>query len=145
MSVMIGFNADPENPVQLCQGWMIQALPGTDLERFDRIRHHMDDRGFRELLSHESEADNYFEIIAKALIGDEEGYEGIQLEACPSPRFQCTCSREKMAAVMRAIPIPERMEMVKAKENVGINCQFCNKRYELTIDECIVAWNEKPA
>ena len=145
MSVMIGFNADPENPVHLCQGWMIQALPGTDIERFDRIRNHMDDRAFRNLLAHESESDSYFETIAKAVIGDEEGYEGIHMEALEPPRFQCTCSREKMAAVMRAIPITERMSMVQAGENIGINCQFCNERYELTINECIVAWNEKPA
>lgn len=144
MSVMIGFNADPQKPVQLCQGWMIQALPGTDLERFDRIRNHMDEKGFRELLRHESESDNYFETIAKSLVGDEEGFEGVYMEACAPPRFQCTCSRKKMAAVMRAIPIPERMEMVQAKENIRINCQFCNERYELTIEECIVAWNEKP-
>jgi molecular chaperone Hsp33 len=143
MAAMIGFKADPENPVELCQGWMIQALPGTDLERFDRIRHHMEDQGFRELLSHDSNSDNYFEEIAKALIGDEEGYEGIQVEACPAPKFECTCSKEKMSAVLRSIPIPERMEIVKRKEPVGISCQFCNERYEMTIDECIVIWNKK--
>ncbi len=145
MSVMIGFNPDPESPVRLCQGWMIQALPGTDLERFDRIRHHMDENGFRELLSHESDTDNYFEELAKSLIGDEEGYEGIQVEPCPVPRFACTCSKEKMSAVLRSIPIPDRMTIVKRDEPVGISCQFCNTRYEMTIGECIAAWNEKPA
>jgi molecular chaperone Hsp33 len=143
MSAMIGFNPDPENPIHLCQGLMIQALPNTDLERFDRLRRRLDDPGFRELISHESASEGYFEQIASALIGDEDGYEGIQKEECPAPRFKCTCNREKMAVVMRSIPIPERMELVKAKENIGIRCQFCNERYELTIDECIVAWNQK--
>ncbi|MDF7809062.1 Hsp33 family molecular chaperone HslO [Pontiellaceae bacterium B12219] len=145
MSVMIGFNPDPATPVALCQGWMIQALPGTDLERFDRIRRQMDDTGFRELLGHESASEGYFEQIAKALIGDEPGYEGIQMEACPAPEFKCTCNKEKMSAVLRSIPIPERMDIVKRKEPVGISCQFCNTRYEMSIDECIVAWNRKPA
>ncbi len=144
MSVMIGFQADPENPVQLCQGWMIQALPGTDLERFERIRQHMESDAFRKLLAHGSEADNYFEEIAKALVAGEEGYEGLQLEACPAPQFKCSCSREKMAAVLRSIPVPDRMTMVKRNEPVGISCQFCNHRYEMSIEECIVAWNTKP-
>ncbi len=144
MSAMIGFAPDPEHPVKLCQGWMIQALPNTDLERFDRIRRRMDEPGFRELLGHDSAAEGYFEQIAKSLIGDEKGFEGIQTEACPAPRFQCTCSREKMAAVVRSLPIPERMELVKKNEPVGIQCQFCNERYELTIEECIAAWNQKP-
>ncbi|MDF7823117.1 Hsp33 family molecular chaperone HslO [Pontiellaceae bacterium B12227] len=145
MSVMIGFNSDPAQPIALCQGWMIQALPGTDLERFDRIRQKMDANGFRELLGHESASEGYFEQIAKALIGEEEGFEGIQVETCPAPKFQCTCSKAKMAAVLRSIPIPDRMTIVKKGEPIGISCQFCNERYELSIDECIVAWNTKAA
>ncbi len=144
MSAMIGFNPDPKKPVHLCQGWMIQALPNTDLERFDRIRRHMEYPGFRELLGHGSEAEGYFEQIAKALIGDEPGFEGIHMESCPPPRFKCTCSKEKMGAVLRSIPIPDRMTIVKRNEPIGISCQFCNERYVMTIDECIQAWNQKP-
>jgi redox-regulated HSP33 family molecular chaperone len=47
-----------------------------------------------------------------------------------------------MTAVVRSLPIPERMELVKKNEPVGIQCQFCNERYELSIEECIVAWNQ---
>ncbi|MDD3275594.1 MAG: Hsp33 family molecular chaperone HslO [Kiritimatiellales bacterium] len=43
----------------------------------------------------------------------------------------------------RTLPIPERMELVQKKEPVKINCQFCNRHYELSIDDCIVAWNRK--
>ena len=143
MGVMIGFNPDPQNPVRLCQGWMIQALPGADLECFDRVRRRMDEPDFRELLGKESETDDYFEQIAHLLVAGEEGFEGIQMEACPAPQFQCTCNREKMALVLRSLPIPERMELVQKKEPVVIRCQFCNERYELSIEECIVAWNTK--
>ncbi len=143
MCVMIGFQPNPEQPVALCQGWMIQALPNTDLERFERILFHMGNFGFRDLLGHESAADSYFEQIANTLVGDEPGYKGIHMEALPAPRFKCTCNREKMYAVLRSIPIPDRMTMVKRKEPVGISCRFCNKRYNMTINECIVAWNQK--
>lgn len=144
MSVMIGFNPDPENPVALCQGWMIQALPNTDLERFDRIRRRMEDAGFRELLGHGSKSEGYFEQISKTLIGDEPGFEGIHMEAGPVPRFECTCNKDKMGAVLRSIPIPDRMTIVKRNEPIGISCQFCSERYEMSIEECIVAWNKKP-
>ena len=59
-------------------------------------------------------------------------------------RFRCTCSREKMGAVLRALPIPERMEMVQKKEPIAVLCHFCRERYVLTIEECIKAWNTKP-
>ena len=143
MSAMIGFQPDPETPVALCQGWMIQALPNTDLERFDRIRRRLDDPGFRDLLGQGSESDGYFEHLSKVLVGAEQGFEGIHMEACAAPQFKCTCSKEKMTAVLRSIPIPDRMTMVKKNEPVGISCQFCNTRYELSIEECVVAWNKK--
>ncbi|MDK2857907.1 MAG: molecular chaperone Hsp33 [Verrucomicrobiota bacterium] len=143
LNVMIGFNADPENPVRLCQGWMIQALPGTDLERFDRIRHRMEEPVFRKRLSRDSQSDSYFETITESLMTGEPDYQGIHLEESPSPRFACSCNREKMAAVVRTLSIPERMELVQKKETVRIQCRFCSKRYELTVDECIDAWNRK--
>jgi len=136
---IIGFNANPENPVSLCSGWMIQALPGTDLERFDRIRARMDDSAFRERLSRCAAP----EEAASILIADEPGFDGFYMEKCSAPRFFCPCNREKMGAVVRTLPIPERMELVQKKEPVKINCQFCNRHYELSIDECIGAWNRK--
>jgi molecular chaperone Hsp33 len=143
LSVMIGFNPDPENPVQLCHGWMIQALPRADLEHFERIRHRMEGFSFREMLGRANETDGYFESIANSLIDGDSGFAGLHMEACPAPRFACPCNREKMAAVVRTLPIPERMEIVKKGEPLVIQCQFCNQRYELTVDDCIAAWNQK--
>ncbi len=136
---IIGFNADPENPVRLCRGWMLQALPGTDLERFERLRRRMDEPAFRERLNRCDTP----EETASILIADEPGFDGFYMEDCPAPRFFCPCSRKKMEAVVRTLPIPERMELVQKKEPVRINCQFCNRHYELSIDECIAAWNRK--
>jgi len=139
ISAMIGFNADPENPVSLCQGWMIQALPGTDLARFDLIRRRMEEPAFREQLALATDC----ETLAGLLAVGESGFTGLHCEPGPAPRFFCPCNREKMEAVVRTLPIPERMELVQKKEPVKINCQFCNRRYELTMDECIAAWNRK--
>ena len=136
MAALIGFTSDPENPVNICQGWMIQALPDCDLELFERVRQRMDDPAFRDLLSQAAEP----EQAAALLVADEPDFEGFHMEACSEPRFVCPCSKEKMNAVVRTLPIPERMEIVKKKEPLTIQCQFCNERYELSIDDCIAAW-----
>ena len=140
LNVMIGFNADPANPVKLCQGWMIQALPRTDLERFDRVRRRMEEPAFRTLLGRTADC----EMLTRVLVAEESGFTGIHMEPGPAPRFFCSCNQEKMEAVVRTLPVPERMELVQKKEPVAIHCQFCNQRYVLTINECIVAWNRKP-
>jgi molecular chaperone Hsp33 len=144
LSVLIGFNADPLRPVQLCQGWMLQALPGASLERFERLRQRMESPAFRARLARTSEADGWFETLANTLADDEPGFAGVTMDAGPTPRFFCPCTREKMNAVVRTLPIPERMELVLKKEPVVIHCQFCNRRYELSIEECIAAWNARP-
>jgi molecular chaperone Hsp33 len=141
MTALIGFNADPENPVRICQGWMIQALPNCDLELFDRVRTRIDEPAFRELLVQSAAP----EQAAAMLAGDESGFEGFHIEECNAPRFVCSCSKEKMSSVVRTLPIPERMEIVKKDEPLSIQCQFCNERYELTINDCIAAWNDKTA
>jgi molecular chaperone Hsp33 len=144
MNVMIGFRADPEKPVALCQGWMLQALPGADLERFSRIRARMDGEAFRSLMAQGSEADGYFESIAKTLVGEESDFKGIELSEAPAPRFHCPCSKERMGAVVKSISVNDRMAMVKEGEDVAISCQFCGARYVLTIPECINVWNNRP-
>lgn len=138
-TALIGFNPDPENPVRICQGWMIQALPDCDLELFERMRHRMEHPAFHDLLATNSEP----ERVAAMLAADEDGLDGFYIEECSHPRFECSCSKEKMGAIVRTLPIPERMEVVKKNEPITVQCQFCNERYEMSIADCITAWNEK--
>ncbi len=144
MISLIALQADEKAPIKLSQGWMIQALPGCDLERFDRIRSRMEGEEFRALLSAENESDTYFEKLAKALISEEVSEPEIHLDEYPAPFFKCTCSREKMGEVLRTIPHATRMEIVEEGKPLVMNCQFCNARYELSIDECANAWNNRP-
>ncbi len=139
MTALIGFNPDPENPVRIAQGWMIQALPNCDLERFERVRARMDGPAFRELIAQSVDP----EKAAAVLVADEPGFDGFHMEECNTPRFVCPCSKEKMSSVVRTLPVAERMEIVKNKKPLSIQCQFCNERYELSIDDCIAAWNQK--
>jgi molecular chaperone Hsp33 len=142
ITALISFNADPENPIQICQGWMIQALPNCDLTLFDRVRNRLESPEFRALISNSLLTDDLSKA-SSILTEGETGFEGVYSETASTPRFSCTCSKEKMEAVLRTIPIPERMELVKENKPVEIRCQFCNRLHTLSIEECIAAWNRK--
>ena len=144
LSALIGFQRSVEEPVVVSHGWMIQALPACDLEQFDRIRRRMEGPAFRRLFQQPDAADDGFGRVVDFLVGKEPGYMGLEVARAAPPHFACTCSREKMAAVVRSIPVPERMNMVKRNEDVHIKCQFCASKYRLTIADCIAAWNNKP-
>lgn len=145
MAVTIALSRDPALPVHLCRGILLQALPGCDLVRFQRLRDRLYAPAVRALMARREETDNHVENLLRAVIEGEEGSARVRLEPAAPPRFQCSCSREKMGAVLRALPYGDRMDMVRKNEPVVVNCRFCGQRYALSIAECIVAWNEKSA
>ena len=137
----IGFQQNPERPVVVSQGLMIQALPSCDLSNFDIIRRRMEGAPFKKAVQRFDIVDDGFGQVVGVLVEGQDLYSGLEVKKVATPYFKCTCSQEKMAAVIRSIPIPERMNMVKRNEDVYINCQFCATKYKLTIAECIAAWN----
>jgi molecular chaperone Hsp33 len=142
MMVMVGFDNNPAHPVKLCRGWMLQALPGADLELFAKIRNRMNSEEFRTLMINENNTDGYFEELSNNLLKDIDIKPEIEMDWGPTPAFKCTCTHEKISTVLKTIPIPERMEIVKERKDLTIKCQFCNKPYKLTIAECSKIWNE---
>jgi molecular chaperone Hsp33 len=144
MMVMIGFEDNPDRPVGLCQGLMLQALPDCNLEEFDRIRGQLDNEKVRSLLSRSSESDNYLEDILNVLLTSEVADPQLHLEGRPAPFFSCECNREKIGTVVRALGYQERVDVVKKNEDLAIHCEFCNEAYTMTVDDCIKAWNEHP-
>ena len=140
--VLIGFNADTKNPVHLCQGIMLQALPDCDLELFDKIRNRMVEADNRELLARKTDSDNQFETIINQLVDGITARPDLHITKSGHPHFKCTCTHEKMGAVLNALPYDDRMDIVKKNEDLKIHCQFCNEEYVLTIKDCIAEWNK---
>lgn len=143
MSVTIAMTPDPAQPVYQCRGLLLQALPGCDLERFQRVRDRLYAPDVRALMSRRDETDNLVENLLRAVIQGEDSAPRIRLSAAVPSRFQCSCHRKKMGAVLRALPYSERMDIVRKNEPVVVHCHFCGQRYELSLAECIEAWNEK--
>jgi molecular chaperone Hsp33 len=47
-----------------------------------------------------------------------------------TPRFGCTCSREKVANMLRMLGREEVASIVAEKGVVGVRCDFCNTPYD---------------
>ena len=145
-AVMVGFKPDPEHPVDLCQGWLIQALPGCDLERFDRVRSRMHQADFRSLLARHGEADEkgYFERIAAPLVEGEADFRGLHFEELPAPRFRCSCDHpDVLRAVAKSLPPDQRKEILDSGDPLVFRCRFCNARREIPAEECRAIWEEE--
>lgn len=143
LAVTIGLAPDPANPIRLCRGLLLQALPGCDLLLFQRLRNRLASPRARALLSRADESDNLVENVLHAVLNGEPMSTRIILHAATAPFFRCSCSHKKMGAVLRALPYEERMDIVRKNEPVVIHCRFCSERYTVSIEECIQLWNHR--
>ncbi len=142
-TVLVAFDPDPRQPVRLCRGLFLQALPGCNLARFHHLRERLASDRVRTRLAHESETDNLFEDVLHLMQSGKDKPINVHMTRSVTPVFRCNCSRDKMGAVVRSLPESER-EDIKAKgEDLTVRCHFCNERYILSVEECTALWQQQ--
>lgn len=137
MYIAVGFNPDPENPVNICQGILLQAMPDCDYEAMERLRKALHSPEFKALVGKAPEIDNNFEILIKELLKGEETQPEYEVYGAPDPRFECNCSREKTKAILKTLGEADVEDIVAKNENIAVSCQFCSQRYEFTPAEVV--------
>ena len=127
IKVMVGFNPDPENPVAISAGFMVQALPGCDLRVFDELRSAMASENFKTALASKSTAEEAkLRKLMKYLTGSAESAE---FHFGSRPEYKCSCDRKKMLAALKTLPKDELDAMLAGNDNPKIKCNFCNTEY----------------
>ena len=140
MCVMIGLAADVRKPIHLCQGVMIQALPGCDLTRFNAMRMHLAEEQARDLMTLPTEADTHFESVLNAITKGVSTSPGVTIGRSLEPVFRCTCSKDKMGHVVRTLAETDRTQILEKGEALEIVCQFCNQHYVIGLEDCRHLW-----
>ena len=62
--------------------------------------------------------------------------ENLHNESARDCRFHCTCSREKVANMLRTLGTEEIAEALSEQEVLTINCEFCNAEYRFDAVDC---------
>jgi len=52
-----------------------------------------------------------------------------------TPRFGCSCSRERVAGALKMLGSAEVDSILAEQGSVGVNCEFCNRRYDFDAEE----------
>ena len=123
------FRPNPESPVEISQGVLLQAMPDCDYEVLEKMRANMRSVKFQELLASQPETDNYFELLIREMTDglDEQAYE---IYACNKPQFYCSCDKNKTLNVIRTLDNTEIQEIIDKGETVKVNCDFCSTTYD---------------
>jgi molecular chaperone Hsp33 len=113
---------------QRATGMLLQRLPGhhwQDEDTWERAAHLGSTLTRRELLGLPTG-----EILHRLYHEDD-----IRLFARKPVSFRCTCSRERVEAVLRMLGQEEIESIVREQGNVRVDCEFCASHYEFdTVD-----------
>ena len=127
-SLALGVLMNTDNTVRQAGGFMIQLMPGASDEIVTKL-----ERTLGEITSITSllDAGNSPEMILEHILG-EFGLE--ILDRLPT-RFVCNCTKDRVEKAIVSIGKKEIQEMIDDGKSIEVNCHFCNKHYEFTVEE----------
>jgi molecular chaperone Hsp33 len=95
-----------------------------------------------EQLEVDADAWNRLNILANSITNDELQTlapeqlltrlfveEDIRLFDAKPTKFQCSCSKTKVGAMLRMLGVDEVNSILNERDNIEVNCDFCNKQY----------------
>lgn len=127
-SVGLGVLMERNNTVKQAGGFIIQLMPFAEESVISRL-----EQNLSAITSVTSmlEAGNTPEQMLEQLL---DGLECEILETRPTA-FLCNCSRSKIEKVLISLGEKEIREMIDEGKEIEINCQFCGKHYQFSVDE----------
>ena len=115
-------------------GLLLQRMPGSedaDSETWQRAVDGVDAAAFDALDAHT--------LLAALFPGDD-----VRAFRPRSPRFDCSCSRQRVAAALKLLGSAEVDSILAERGSVGVDCEFCNRRYEFDPQEARALFDAPP-
>lgn len=127
-SVALGVLMNTDNTVRQAGGFMIQLMPGASDEIVTKL-----ERTLGEITSITSllDAGNSPEMILEHILGEF----GLEIFDRLPTRFVCNCTKDRVEKAIVSIGKKEIQEMIDDGKSIEVNCHFCNKHYEFTVEE----------
>lgn len=127
-SVGVGVLMDKGNTVRQAGGFIIQLMPFTSDEVIDRL-----EAKLSEVKSVTTMLDGAMtpEQILEELLGEF----GLEINDTLPTQYHCNCSRERIEKALISIGKKDLQEMINDGEPIEVGCQFCDKKYQVTVDE----------
>ena len=127
-SVGLGVLMEKNNTVRQAGGFIIQLMPFTSDEVIDRL-----EQKLAEVSSVTSMLNQGMtpEQILSELLGEF----GLEILDTVPAQYRCDCSRERIERALISIGKKDLQEMIAEGETIEVGCQFCNKKYQVTVDE----------
>lgn len=127
-SVGLGVLMEKNNTVRQAGGFIIQLMPFTSEEIVDRLENKL--AGMTSVTSMLDAGMTPGQLLDELL-----GEFGVEITGTMPVRYRCGCSKERIERALISIGKKDLQEMIDDGEPIEVGCQFCNKKYQVTVDE----------
>ena len=127
-SVGLGVLMDRDNTVKQAGGFIIQVMPFAEESVIAQLEENLKRvTSVTDLLEEGKSPEQILEYI----------FEGMDLEIQEKKptQFFCNCTKDKVEKALISVGKKDIDEMIADGKTIEVNCHFCNKNYEFTIEE----------
>lgn len=123
----LGVLVDTDTSIRAAGGFVVQLMPGADETLIGRLEENI---FLMDQVTTVLAEDGAEELFAQVL----KGFEYRIAEETPVA-YRCPCSRERFARALTAIDRADLVDMVIAREDAEIVCDFCGTKYVFTHED----------
>ena len=127
-SVGLGVLMTQENTVDVAGGFIVQLMPNTSEETIDVLEKNI--QALEPVTTMLKNGMTPEDMLRKVL----EGFD-ITITEKKEVGFVCDCSVERVERSLAAISKEDLDEIIADNKPVEVRCQFCNHKYEFSIEE----------
>ena len=127
-SVALGVLMNRDNTVSQSGGFIIQLMPGAPEDMIDRLEARLKEIASVTTLLDEG---NTPEMILEHVLGEF----GLELNDRVPVQFHCNCTKERVEKALVSVGKKDIQEMIDDGKPIEVNCHFCNKNYQFTVEE----------
>ena len=111
---------------RMAAGLLIQRLPGDaqHIEDYNRIAILASSLKREELLSLDADT------LLRRLFWEENLIRFVPSSDDSTPRFACSCSRERVSRMIFSLGSPEADSILAERGNIEVGCDFCGQQYQ---------------
>ena len=127
-SVALGVLMNRDNTVRQAGGFIIQLLPGAPDELIDGLEKKLAEVKPVTAMLDENQTP---EMILEGILGEY----GLEILDQMPLEFYCGCDKRRVERALISIGKKELQEMIDEGKPIEVNCHFCNRNYEFTVEE----------
>ena len=127
-AVGLGVLMNKDNTVRQAGGFIIQLLPGAEEATIAALEKTIGElEPVTTMLNKGMTPEDILELIL--------GQFGLEILDKMPIQFTCNCTKSRVEKALISIGGRELQEMIDEGKSIEVNCQFCNKHYEFSVDE----------